>query len=54
MKKLIIEVRVNEYAMRNGDPNVPWTAAKIGRDARAIREAGASVIHFDARGDVRR
>ncbi len=50
MKKLIIEVRVNEYAMRDGNPNVPWTPAELGRDARAIRDAGASVIHFHARG----
>lgn len=50
MKKLIIEVRVNEYAMRAGNPNVPWTPAELGRDARAIRDAGASVIHFHARG----
>lgn len=48
-KKLIIEVRVNEYAMRDGNPNVPWTAAELGRDARAIRDAGAAVIHFHAR-----
>jgi 3-keto-5-aminohexanoate cleavage enzyme len=49
MKKLIIEVRVNEYAMRAGNPNVSWTAEEIGRDARAIREAGASILHFHAR-----
>jgi 3-keto-5-aminohexanoate cleavage enzyme len=49
MKKLIIEVRVNEYAMRAGNPNVPWTAEEIGRDARAIRDAGASILHFHAR-----
>ena len=53
MKKLIINVRVNEWAMRNGNPNVPWTTAEIGRDVRFIREADASVIHFDAHGDVR-
>ncbi len=51
MKKLIIEVRVNEYAMRSGNAHVPWTAAELGRDARAIREAGAAVIHFHARND---
>ena len=51
MKKLIIEIRVNEYAMRDGNPHVPWTAAELGRDARAIRDAGASVIHFHARND---
>lgn len=49
MQKLIIEVRVNEYAMRDGNPHVPWTAEDLGRDAQAIREAGASVIHFHAR-----
>ena len=25
MKKVIIEARVNEYAMRDMNPNVPWT-----------------------------
>jgi 3-keto-5-aminohexanoate cleavage enzyme len=49
LKKLIIEVRVNEYAMRDGNPHVPWTADELGRDAKAIREAGAAVIHFHAR-----
>jgi uncharacterized protein (DUF849 family) len=49
VKKLIIEVRVNEYAMREGNRNVPWTAEEIGRDARAIRDAGASILHFHAR-----
>jgi uncharacterized protein (DUF849 family) len=47
--KLIIEVRVNEYAMRDGNPNVPWTAEEIARDAGEIREAGASILHFHAR-----
>lgn len=51
MKKLIIEVRVNEYAMREGNPHVPWTAEELGRDAAAIREAGAAVVHFHARED---
>lgn len=51
MQKLIIEVRVNEYAMRDGNPNVPWTAEEIGRDAAAIQELGASILHFHARAD---
>ena len=51
MKKLIIEVRVNEYAMRDGNVHVPWTADELGRDAVAIRQAGAAVIHFHARQD---
>ena len=36
MKTLIIEVRVNEYAMRDENPHVPWTAAEIGREAIGI------------------
>jgi 3-keto-5-aminohexanoate cleavage enzyme len=35
--------------MREGNPNVPWSAEEIGRDAAAIREAGASILHFHAR-----
>ena len=49
MKKLIIEVRVNEYAMRDENPNVPWTPDEIARDAAAIQAAGASILHFHAR-----
>lgn len=49
MKKLIIEVRVNEYASREANPHVPWTAEEIGRDAAEIREAGAAILHFHAR-----
>ena len=49
MKKLIIEVRVNEYATRDENPNVPWTPEEIARDAVAVREAGASILHFHAR-----
>ena len=26
MKKMVLEVRINEYAMRNANPHVPWTA----------------------------
>jgi uncharacterized protein (DUF849 family) len=50
VQKLIIEARVNEYATRAGNPNVPWTAEELARDAAAIRAAGASVLHFHARG----
>ena len=49
MKKLIIEVRINEYAMRDENPHVPWTPEEIGREARAIQDAGASIVHFHAR-----
>jgi len=49
MEKLIIEARVNEYAMRKHNSHVPWTNDEIARDAVACREAGASIIHFHAR-----
>lgn len=49
MDKLIIEVRVNEYMMRDTNPHVPWTADDLARDAAAIQAEGASVLHFHAR-----
>lgn len=49
MDKLIIEVRVNEYAPRSPNPHVPWTPEDIARDAAAVRAAGASILHFHAR-----
>lgn len=49
MKKLIIEARINEYEMRDRNPNVPWTAQEIAADATACREAGAAIVHFHAR-----
>ena len=51
MKKLIIEARVNEYNMRDVNPNVPWTSAEIARQAAECRAAGASLVHFHARRD---
>lgn len=48
-KKLIIEVRINEYEMRDANPHVPWTPQEIASDAAACREAGASIVHFHAR-----
>lgn len=49
MDKLIIEVRANEYMMRDVNPNVPWTPDELARDAEATRAAGASMLHFHAR-----
>lgn len=49
MDKLIIEVRVNEYMMRDTNPHVPWTADELARDAAAIQAEGASMLHFHAR-----
>lgn len=50
-KKMIIEARINEYAMRDGNPHVPWTADEIGETAARCREAGASIVHVHARGE---
>lgn len=49
MDKLIIEVRVNEYAPREGNRQIPFTADELGRDAAAIQGAGASIVHFHPR-----
>ncbi|NIH79102.1 BKACE family enzyme [Amycolatopsis viridis] len=49
MKKLIIDVRLNEYATREENPNVPWSAEEIVRDAAECAEAGASAVHFHGR-----
>lgn len=49
MDKLIIAARINEYEMREGNPNVPWTPAEIAADAKECRDAGAAIVHFHAR-----
>jgi uncharacterized protein (DUF849 family) len=49
MDKLIIEARVNEYATRRRNPNVPWLPEEIARDAAECHEAGASIVHFHGR-----
>ena len=51
MEKLIIEARINEYAMREVNAKVPWTPAEIARDAADCRAAGAAIVHFHARED---
>jgi len=48
-KKLIIEVRVNEYRSRKRNPHVPFRAEEIAADAAACRQAGAAIVHFHAR-----
>ncbi|KQX43181.1 MULTISPECIES: 3-keto-5-aminohexanoate cleavage protein [Ensifer] len=49
MKKLILEARINEYAMRDHNKNVPWTSNEIAETAARVREEGASILHFHAR-----
>lgn len=47
--KLIIEARINEYALREGNAFIPYTAEEIGADAAECRAAGAAVVHYHAR-----
>ena len=49
MDKLIIEARINEYATRKRNGNVPWLPHEIARDARQCHDAGASIVHFHGR-----
>ena len=46
---MILEARINEYAMRAENPHVPWTPDEIAETAARCREAGASIVHFHAR-----
>lgn len=49
MKKLIIEVALNEYVTRSEHPGVPLTPQEIAAQAKECADAGASVIHFHPR-----
>ena len=47
--KVIIEVRINEYAMRDHNPNVPYSPEEIAGQALECWREGASIIHYHAR-----
>jgi uncharacterized protein (DUF849 family) len=47
--KVIIEVRINEYTMRDANPNVPYSPAEIATQALECWREGASIIHYHAR-----
>ena len=49
MDKLIIEVRINEYASRKRNANVPFSPREICDDALRCGNEGASIIHYHAR-----
>jgi uncharacterized protein (DUF849 family) len=49
VQKLVIEARVNEYATREGNSQVPWLPDEIARDAAECRDAGAAILHFHGR-----
>jgi uncharacterized protein (DUF849 family) len=46
---LILEARINEWALRGDNPHVPWSPEEIAADAEACWEAGASIVHFHVR-----
>jgi len=50
VEPLIIEARVNEYATRHRNKNVPWLPREIASDAAECFKAGASIVHFHGRG----
>jgi 3-keto-5-aminohexanoate cleavage enzyme len=50
VEPLIIEARVNEYATRHRNKNVPWLPHEIAGDAAECFSAGASIVHFHGRG----
>ena len=40
--KVVIEVRCNEYTMRDRNRHVPWSPDEVAADAADCRDAGAS------------
>lgn len=51
MNKMFIEVRVNEYKMRDDTPHIPWTAMEIADEAARCADAGATLFHWHGRTD---
>jgi len=49
MEKLIVEVRINEYASRKHNANVPFSPEEICEEAIQCWREGASIIHYHAR-----
>ncbi len=47
--RIIVEVRVNEFASRQYNRNVPWSPQEIAADAKACYDAGATLIHYHGR-----
>ncbi|CAN5327374.1 3-keto-5-aminohexanoate cleavage protein [soil metagenome] len=50
LPKMIIMARVNERMYRTKNPHIPYTPDEIAQAAVDCKNAGASVIHFHARG----
>lgn len=48
-RPVIIEARINEWALRGKNPHVPWSPEEIADDAERCWRAGASIVHFHVR-----
>ncbi len=48
----IIEVGLNEAALRAANPHVPYAPEECAEDARRCAEAGAAVVHWHARDPI--
>lgn len=49
MEKMFIEARINEFKMRDENPNIPWTPMEIADEAARCRDAGATYFHWHGR-----
>jgi 3-keto-5-aminohexanoate cleavage enzyme len=49
---VIVEVGLNEAAMRSPNPHVPFTPRECADDATRCHDAGAAVVHWHARDPV--
>ena len=47
--KVIIEVRINEYTMRDDNPHVPYSPEEIAKESLDCWREGAAFIHYHAR-----
>src|SRR5689334_11495228 len=47
--KVVIDVRINEYAMRRTNPHVPYSPEEIAAAALQCGREGATMIHYHAR-----
>ena len=50
--KVVIDVRINEYALRGPNPHVPYSPEEIAARALECRREGAALIHYHARDPV--
>jgi uncharacterized protein (DUF849 family) len=49
VRKVIIQVRLNEGMPKQGNPNTPYSPEEIAHAAIACHRAGAAVVHYHAR-----